>query len=316
MKRTLGNYLTQPDKDFPLDAETLESLQQNQTMLAVLGNIAGDKTILWGCEPEQNGTRRKAGYIFLRTQEFPEGEVLYWEGGSVASDMHVRKEAVAVTSHGYEFPQAYTVRSLAPGVGSEEYRWSEMKELCTLPQLDRTIDALRAEIAVLTPPPLGVVQLWAGTEVPAGYLLCDGQSLKIDDYPELYAAIGTTFNRTCDSSGQPCATAPGHFRLPDLRGRFVVGYDPNDTDYDACGNTGGEKEHTLTEAEMPAHTHDQYLWKPANDNWKSGGKASPQNATSWHDQTTQYGTTGSKGGSTAHENRPPYYALAYIMRIK
>ena len=77
MKTTLGNFLTQPNNDFPVDAETFDTLQQNQAILAVLGNIAGDKAVLLGCEPEQGGSARQPGYVFLRTREFPEGEILY-----------------------------------------------------------------------------------------------------------------------------------------------------------------------------------------------------------------------------------------------
>ena len=81
-----------------------------------------------GCEPEQNNSSRRAGYVFLRTKDFPEGEILYWEGGAVSAGMYLKQEAVPVTAQGYAYPQAYTTRSLAPGVGAENYRWEDFSE--------------------------------------------------------------------------------------------------------------------------------------------------------------------------------------------
>lgn len=316
MKTTLGHYLTQGNKDFPIDAETFDYIQQNQALLCVLGNIAGDKAVLYGCTPEQNGTSRRAGYVFLRTRDFPEGEILYWEGGSVAAGMYLKKETISVSAHGYDFPQAYTTRSLAAGIGEENYAWREMKDIATIPQLEQTITSLRTELATLTPPPLGIVQLWAGAKVPANYELCEGQQLKITDYPALYAALGTTYNRGYDSNGRQVSTTSGYFRLPDLRGRFIVGYNTNDADYRNFGNVGGEKKHTLTIAEMPSHDHGQNLWQEDSGRWRGGGDNSSPNSTSKHNQTTPFGETDKTGGGTAHENRPPYYTLAYIMRVR
>lgn len=316
MKATLGNFLNQPNNDFPVDAETFDSIQRNQALLAVLGNIAGNNAILWGCEPEQNGASRRPGYLFIRTNDFPEGEVLYWEGGSVSAGMYLKKEPVSVTTQGYEFPQAYTIRSLVPGIGEESYDWEEMKSVLTLSELERRNAAQQEQLSEFTLPPLGIVQLWAGTKIPENYELCDGRELKISDYPALYAAIGMQFNQSCDYNGRRYSTTSGYFRLPDLRGRFVVGYNVSDPDYGAYGRSGGEKKHILSVGEMPAHTHGQNLWDGANGDWKSGGKNSWPNATTYHDRTKPHGDTDSTGGGAAHENRPPYYALAYIMRLK
>lgn len=95
---------------------------------------------------------------------------------------------------------------------------------------------------------------------------------------------------------------------PDLRDRFVVGaggtYIP--------GETGGLDEVTLTTAQMPAHSHsyNDYYWHD------SGNVASYSTPTGddvgQRLQTVR--TTSFAGGSDPIENRPPYYALAYIMK--
>lgn len=328
MKQVIGRFLLQPNKNFPIDCETMDYLQTNIALLQALGNIAGDKTILCGCELEQNDTRRKPGYVFIKTKDFPDGEVLYWEGGNVSGGMYVNQEVIPVTAQGYEFPQAYTVRSLAAGVGSENYAWNDFKSVKTPAELDAHSQAQDAAIAALAPPPLGIIQLWAGATVPEGYELCEGQQLRIADYPTLYAALGTTFNTAISSTGTKYTTMSGYFRLPDLRGRFVVGYNSSDADYNASGKGGGEKQHSLTLTEMPAHTHslkDYYFIENSaavssglSGTESAGAKVSGSAKTDNDNNTLMYKThaTEMAGSGYAHENRPPYYTLAYIMRTK
>lgn len=62
--------------------------------------------------------------------------------------------------------------------------------------------------------PIGSIFPFAGTQIPLGYLLCDGALVSRVEYPTLYQAIGSTYG----------ASAGGeYFRLPDLRGRFPLG---------------------------------------------------------------------------------------------
>ncbi len=102
------------------------------------------------------------------------------------------------------------------------------------------------------------------------------------------------------------AFANGNNGTRDLRKRFIVGYDPTDTDYNTLGNLGGEKAHTLTANEMPSHTHSIPLSNGAAGSAVIGGTP-----------TYQAGAvqTGSVGGDQPHENRPPYYTLAYLQKI-
>lgn len=312
MKQTIGQFILQPNKDFPIDCELLDYMQTNVAMVSILGNIAGDKAILQGCELEQNNTRRKVGYVFLKTKDYPDGEVLCWEGGNVSGGMYIKQEVISVSAQGYEYPQAYVVRSLAAGIGSENYNWNDFKAIKTNQELDNYSQSQDDEITKLSPPPLGLVYPWAGAitggSTPAGYMMCDGTRLVISEYPELHKVIGRLHT--------PSNVPSGYFCLPDLRSRFIVGYSSDDGDYNAIAKTGGEKKHALTNSEMPSHSHQQYLWASASGDWKGGGRNSYPNATSQHDKTTPYGSTGSAGSGISHENRPPYYTLAYVMRVK
>lgn len=323
METVIGNFLKQPNRDFPLDCDTLATLQNNTALVAAIGNIAGDKVILWECDLTDNDTRRKPGYVFVRTIAYPQGEVLYWEGGNISEGMYVKTSDVTVSAQGYEYPQAYTKRTLAPGVGSENFKWTDFVKPRTSAELNAQIAELiqrqgTVETKVESAEPFGIVKMWAGApqNVPAQYALCNGAELPISEHAELHKAMGNTFNSAKDCNGNIYSTRSGYFRLPDLRGRFIVGYNDIDNDYKIAGNTGGEKRHTLTVNEMPAHSHPQNLWQEASGNWKGGGGNSSPDSTSWHDRTRQFGNTGATGGNNAHENRPPYYVLAYIIKVR
>ena len=85
-------------------------------------------------------------------------------------------------------------------------------------------------------------------------------------------------------------------------GRVIVGVDSTDTDFDAVRETGGSKTHTLTVAELPAHTH------TALGESGAGGSGTAGNANS-----SETYNTGSTGGGGAHNNLQPYIT-AYMWR--
>lgn len=93
--------------------------------------------------------------------------------------------------------------------------------------------------------PVGVVNPYAGNTAPAGWLMCNGGTFDSTVYPKLAAVVGDQF-------GVHVGTT---YFLPDLRKRVPVGMDVTDTDFSAIAKVGGEKAHTLTNAEMPTHSH-------------------------------------------------------------
>jgi microcystin-dependent protein len=64
--------------------------------------------------------------------------------------------------------------------------------------------------------PPGTVVAFAASQPPPGWLLCDGSTVSRAQYPQLFSTIGTTYG-----AGDGSST----FQLPDLRGRFVRGFD-------------------------------------------------------------------------------------------
>ena len=64
--------------------------------------------------------------------------------------------------------------------------------------------------------PSGMIMMFATGTIPSGYLVCDGGSYLIDNYADLYAVIGTTYETENVTSG--------FFQVPDMIGNAVDGF--------------------------------------------------------------------------------------------
>lgn len=167
--------------------------------------------------------------------------------------------------------------------------------------------------AIAATVPTGVILMWSGSiaSIPSGWAICDG-------------TLGT----------------------PDLRNRFIVGAGST---Y-AVAATGGADSVTLSTTQIPSHTH-TFSATTSTDGLHTHGYNDPghthgylsidtagagtnnvvgssfgygQTLTAYtnisivsagsHNHTVS-GTSGATGGGLSHENRPPYYALAYIMKL-
>ena len=145
--------------------------------------------------------------------------------------------------------------------------------------------------------PAGLISLFAGSTAPTGWLICDGTAVSRTTYADLFTAIGTTYG-----TGDGSTT----FNLPNLKGRVPVGLDTSDTSFDTLGETGGEKTHTLLEAEMPTHSHKLPIAGTAG--------SSPYLISSYTTANrAELGSTGSTGGGGAHNNLQPYIVMNYII---
>lgn len=105
------------------------------------------------------------------------------------------------------------------------------------------------------------------------------------------------------------ALCNGQNGTPDLRDRFVLG---SGAKY-SVGDTGGAEEVTLTVAQMPRHSHSIQCWPQPPD---SGALTSSLPTLIQHVQSQPISKNTSDAGlSQPHPNMPPYYTLAYIMKI-
>ena len=162
----------------------------------------------------------------------------------------------------------------------------------------------------------GIISMYGGINSPTGYLFCNGQAVSRTDYSRLFSVIGTIYG---------AGNGTGTFNLPNLQGRVPVGLKATEPVFNALGNIGGTGAHTLSESEMPSHTHG------VTD---TGHTHSYQNQSNSHqvavsatttgtaddvnvNQTTGSSTTGitinNTGGGLAHNNLQPYIVLNYII---
>ncbi len=141
--------------------------------------------------------------------------------------------------------------------------------------------------------PPGAVMFYAGATPPAGWYACDGSAKSRTTDAALFAAIGTTFG-----AGDGLTT----FNILDARSRDIVAAGTG-TGLSArtLGATGGEQSHTLSIAEMPAHTHGGFN-SAGSTGVSTAGSSSPS------------GVTGSTGGGGSHNVMDPFLVLTCMIR--
>jgi len=143
---------------------------------------------------------------------------------------------------------------------------------------------------------------------PKGWALCDGQLLPINQNQALFSLLGTTFG----GDGRV------NFALPDLRGRAPIHVGSGHT----LGERGGEQAHTLTQAEVPVHTHAHTVSSSTGNDPNPGGHllASPLNLSYTTDTSSlsalDPATVGSIGGAQAHLNMQPFLILSFCIALQ
>lgn len=168
--------------------------------------------------------------------------------------------------------------------------------------------------------PVGAIITIATATAPTGWLICDGTVYPNGNYPDLAAAIGTTFG---GSSGVS-------FGVPDLKGRVVVGKAASGT-FASINASGGAEDVTLTAAQsgVPAHSHG--VNDPGHEHWmttaRSGmgagnyalvGSDNPVsgNAGSGYTYTgISIQNNSAANASAAHTNLQPYRVMNYAIKF-
>jgi microcystin-dependent protein len=208
--------------------------------------------------------------------------------------------------------------------------------------------------SILYAVPAGVITLWSGSiaSIPTGWSLCNGSSGTPDLRDRFVVGAGTTYavNATggANTVTLDATMIPAHTHTVSATG--TTGNQSADHSHTFSGTTGGQSNNHTHAISDPGHLHAANSGQPGLGEGAGGGNTVQQNAGSENTSTettgitgtgfvsndhshnysgttsgmsanhnhtvTVSGTTGNgTGGGLAHENRPPYLALAYIMKL-
>ena len=169
----------------------------------------------------------------------------------------------------------------------------------------------------MSEPFIAEIRIFAGNFAPRGWAFCNGQLLPISQNTALFSLIGTTYG------GDGRSTTA----LPNLEGRAPMhpGRGPGLT-YRRLGQRGGVETVTLSEAQMPTHSHSANGINPsqfASANTGDPSNAAPAGAaagSAFQSANASPVTMSSNalpdaGGSQAHNNMQPYIAMNFIIAL-
>lgn len=281
----MDKYTAQGD-GFPADNEFLMLIQSIVGEVANLAALGGADYILKGCV-NTAGTV-SSGFMVLN------GEVVRFQGGAIGTEVTIIETVENATyledispadGQGDSKPTYFYRTAQFGNTGVYTVDWADLSRINPIVELQKAAT------------PVGAIVMWAGSigSIPTGWALCDGTN-----------------------------------STPNLSGKFIVGYDSADADYNAIGDQGGAKTVALTEAQMPQHNHTGTVTIPPHKHTLpktvpgiGGGSSNALTnidnightavtETNMSSSSSGSVTTNNKGSNEAHENRPPYYTLAYI----
>ena len=162
-------------------------------------------------------------------------------------------------------------------------------------------------------PFVGEIRMFGGSFAPAGWAMCQGQSMAISENDTLFNLIGTTYG----GDGQET------FNLPDLQGRAPMhsGQGPGITQNYQIGEQAGVESVTLNAQQTPIHTH-SFLGSSA-----AATLTSPSGSVVGTSAQVDYLTIATAsvamnanaitpvGGSQPHDNMQPYLVITFIISL-
>lgn len=163
----------------------------------------------------------------------------------------------------------------------------------------------------MSEPFLGEIRMTSFQYPPRGWARCDGQVLAISQNQALFALLGTNYG------GNGITT----FALPDLRGRSPMHAGAGRL----LAERGGAQSHTLTHAELPAHTHRLNASADVATTHLPGAAlpaARPRSGVNRYapagsgNVEMHPGTLAPAGGAQPHDNMPPFLALSFVIAMQ
>ncbi len=161
-------------------------------------------------------------------------------------------------------------------------------------------------------PFIGEIKIFGGNFAPRGWAQCDGGTLPTDQNTALFSLIGTTYGGDAVN-----------FNLPDMRGRAPIhpGQGPGLSNVN-LGDSSGVETVTLTEAQVPTHSHALLASSaPGTAHSPVGSVLAQPNAGALYKQSGTLVALDASAiapapGGTAHNNMQAYLGLNFIIAIE
>ena len=284
---------------FPLDSNTMDFMQKMIETVVGMSAVCGEKVVV------------SDGLVIIK------GELLEFKGDVRIDKVYIEETREQVICLEEAFDDLYIRRCVkfGNGDGVNNFNWSEFRYLDDIPALMSKIAGLQSgktdkghthTISDITNLPVsvvpkGLIAMWSGstTAIPSGWTLCNKGYV----YQGIF--------------------------VPNLSGRFVVGYDPRDSYFNQVGALGGSKSVSLGKDQLPKHTHsfnDYFRFDDHAlnlvDRGVADGKITLPEAEGnqnggWAGNTMYYkkNITDESGAGKSFDILPSYYVLAYIIKL-
>lgn len=156
-------------------------------------------------------------------------------------------------------------------------------------------------------PFISEIRMFSFVFAPVGWALCNGQFLPINQNQALFSLLGTTYG----GNGQT------NFALPNLRGKVPI----HDGAGHTLGETAGAQSHTLSIAQIPAHSHVVRATTNGQDTLSPSGNyyagSAPSEFYSGTGNTAMHpAVISNSGGSQAHTNMQPFLILSFCIALQ
>lgn len=202
----------------PLTNDLMSLIEQAYGIFEVLGDLSGNLTILSGCDII--GTNVNPGIVAI------EGKLYYFEGGSIVPTVFIHTEEIQKTFEDQTTKTLIEKRTVRFGSGAVNYNWSDFVKLKTLKEIQENVNnsVTQQEFAVAK---------------------ADIELLKLKTAPIVNGGVVWAWFK-------PVAEIPAGWKeCTNVRGKTIVGWNPDDSDFSTIGNSAGNKTIQLTVSQLP-----------------------------------------------------------------
>lgn len=211
---------------FPMDTDVLDQMQNAWSLLNSLGELAGNFAIIKGCE--SIGLTIGNGVVYI------DGEVLEFIGGIQSDTVIIVQEVEKKEFENGSSNPVHYHRYATFGAATTSYFWSNFKRIFPTTEIQLALD-LKEDKTVMSDLLIRLDSLEKKNAV-----FCPGGGMVL--WNKAFHLI-----------------PPGWKEVVDWRGRMPMGYNPDQYEFSVVGGSGGAQTKTLSELEMPAHSHGMFF---------------------------------------------------------